>query len=232
MGLHLIWLKERWRWIGAALVALLAALVLFMVLDRSDLGVVFLGNAAAPRAAAADGSSGTVLPRSSDPNAPSNGASESASIFDRVSPSGGPQDVASAQAAWGAAELQQRENEVLAAVNCARKAQGAPALVLDPALGKTAGDAWLKLVQDRSWSLMDLTGSYKLRSVMALDFGAPDQATQADQMKQQTQGALRCGVGGLDAASLTVAGDGTRIGISVFPPQASWDGASAVVLVQ
>src|SRR5205085_12236624 len=86
MGIRLIWLRNRWRGISAAMVALLAvALVLFMVFDKSGLGMAFLGNADAPRAAAS-GSSGTVLPRSSDPNAPIDSVPVAASILDRGAP--------------------------------------------------------------------------------------------------------------------------------------------------
>src|SRR5947208_15669153 len=93
MGIRLIWLKNRWRGISAAVVALLAlVLVLFMLFDRSGLGVAFLGDAGASRAAASR-SSGTVLPRSSDPNAPIDSVPVAASILDRGAPaSAGPQD--------------------------------------------------------------------------------------------------------------------------------------------
>ena len=105
--------------------------------------------------------------------------------------------------------------------------------MLDPTLSQTAGDAWLKLSHDHSWSLMQLPGQYSVRSVMALDFGAPDLASKADHQPQvsgATDGA--CAVGGFDAATLQMANGVTTIGIAVFPPQTSWDLASAVVLVK
>lgn len=220
VSIFLLRFKQRWRLAGAALICLVALVVVLIIASGSGLGVHFLGNTTSPRAAAADGPSRTVLPRSSDPNAPIGSASVPASILDRDTPSsGGPRDVAAAQAAWGADEVLRHQNEILAAVSCARQAHNQPPLTLDPALSQTAGAAWLKLVHDHSWSLMDLPGGYALRSVMALDFGAP-------------QAASRCGIGGFDAATLATPSGATAIGIAVFPPQISWDSASAIVLVK
>jgi hypothetical protein len=145
--------------------------------------------------------------------------------------SAGPQTVADAQSVWSANEIKRHQDEVLAAVNCARRQQGQDALTLNPALSQVAGDAWLKLVHDHSWSLMRLPGRYAMRSVMSLDFGTHSPAAQAG-TQQQLAGDGACAVGGFDVATLPASSSATSIGIAVFPPQASWDSASAVVLIQ
>lgn len=229
LRMWLLWLRHRWPWIsalGAALLALLLALPL--ALGRSDLEMQFLGNAGAPRPALARGPSGVILPRSSDPHDPSIRTSvpgAQASLLDQPPlDNAGPQTIAEAQRSWSTAELAQRQRELLTAINCARQQQGQPALTLDPALSRIAGDAWLQLIHDHAWSLMQLPGDYALRSVVALDFSMPQHASQA-------QGAS-CAVGGFDAGTLGIATSATAIGVALFPPQSPWDAASAIVLIQ
>jgi hypothetical protein len=80
---------------------------------------------------------------------------------------------------------------------------------------------------------MQLPGQYSLRSVMALDFGAADPVPEIDHQRQvtgTTDGA--CAIGDFDTATLQMPNGATTIGIAVFPPQTSWDLASAVVLVK
>ena len=235
----LFWLKHRWRQAGAAVAAVLAVLlVLLLVFGRSGMGVSFLGDVSAPRLAAASEPSGVVLPRSGDPNGPS--SSDTApvpqlSILDKpLLANVGPQTVAAAQVAWSAGEIAQHQQEVLAAVNCARQKQGQTALTLDPTLSQVAGDAWLKLVRDPSWTLLRLPGTYTLRGVLALDLTSPAQAAAQAQPSLASQVALEasCVVGGFDAVSLASSTSARTIGIAVFPPQVSWDMASAVILVK
>jgi hypothetical protein len=235
IGMWLLWLRHRWRQLGAVLVAVLSVLlVLVLVFGRSGVGVSFLGDVSAPRLAVASGP-GVILPRSGDPNGPHTDTSAPgtlSSILDIPLPaSAGPQTMAEAQKTWGADETAQRRNELLSAINCARQQQGQPSIALDVALSQTAGDAWLKLVRDPSWSLMRLPGHYQQRSVMTLDFGLPDSTTQAGS-QQHLAGAGLCTAGGFDLATLETSADATSVGIAVFPPQAAWDMASAVVLVQ
>jgi hypothetical protein len=92
----------------------------------------------------------------------------------------------------------------------------------------------LKLVHDPSWSLMQLPGSYSLRGVLSLDFESPEQvAAQAQRAPAgQRAAAPSCTVGGVDGLTLAAGADAHSIGIAVFPPRASWDAASAVVLVR
>ena len=235
--LHMVWLwlKNRWRGVSAVLIIVLAVLIVMLVgAGGSGLGVSFLGNANAPRIVPENSASGTVLPRSSNPDAQLGKAPDpNASILDtNLATSAGLPDIAAAQATWSAEEIRERQNAVLSAVNCARKQQRLEALALDPALSQTAGNAWLKLSHDHSWSLMDLPGTYELRSVMALDFSAPGSAVGTGQGGQQGQAAQTCTVGGFDAATLPPTRGAATIGIAVFPPQTSWDSASAVVLVK
>ena len=69
MQIWFLWFKHRWQAISALGIALLALLlVVLMMSGTSTFGITLLGNAGAPRVAAADGPSGTVLPRSGDPN--------------------------------------------------------------------------------------------------------------------------------------------------------------------
>jgi hypothetical protein len=149
-------------------------------------------------------------------------------------PSAGPQTVAAAQASWSAAEIAQHQDAVLVAVNCARQQRGQGAVSLDSTLSTTAGDAWLKLVHDPTWSLMQLPGSYSLRGVVSLDVVSPEQvAAQSQEAPASQQAAVpSCTVGGIDGMTLAAGADAQTIGIAVFPPQASWDAASAVVLVK
>lgn len=231
-----LWLKHRWREASAVVVALLAVLLVVVVATGRDRHVLsLLGDAAALRAAAIGAPAGVTLPRSTDPDAlipQAPDASGPGSALDRVrATASSPETVAAAQAAWPAAEVRRRQSEVLAAINCAREAGGKPALTLDAALSDTAGQAWLALVRDPAWSLMDLPGEYALRSVMALDFGSPAADASGEALADPGQ-ERACGVGGFDPAMLPAAQEARRIGVAVFPPQASWDAASAVVLVK
>jgi hypothetical protein len=235
----LLWLKNRWRPVGAAVAAILAMLfVCLFVFGRVGIGVSFLGNVNAPRLAAASAPSDVVLPRSGDPNGPSSSDAApvlQSSILDKPLLAGiGPQTMAEAQAAWSAAEIAQHQHEVLAAVNCARQKQGQDALVLDPTLSQVAGDAWLRLARDPSWTLLRLPGTYTLRGVLALDLTSPGQAAAQTQPALAGQTALEasCVVGGFDAATLAPSTNARAIGIAIFPPQVSWDMASAVILVK
>jgi hypothetical protein len=223
----LLWLKNRWRGAGVLAVAVLTViLVALLALSRSGTSISFLGDVSAARPPAASGPSGAVLPRSGVPLV---------SVLDTtLPPSAGPQTVAAAQASWSAAEIAQHQDAVLAAVSCARQQQGQGALILDSALSATAGDAWLKLVHDPAWSLMQLPGTYSLRGVVSLDFASPEQAAAQSQGAPvgQQVAVSSCTVGGVDGVTLAAGADAQMIGIAVFPPQASWDAASAVVLVR
>jgi hypothetical protein len=226
--LHLgwFWLKQRWRGISAVSIAALVALMsLMLALSHSGTGISFLGDFNAPRPAAAGGPSGAILPRSGVPVV---------SMLDTDLPTtAGPQTIADAQAAWSADEIIQRQQEVLTAINCARAQHGQRALTLDETLSHTAGDAWLTLIHQPSWSLMQLPGRYALRGVLSLDFASPDQiVAQADQSAAAQHATSGCVVAGFDTASLSPSGDAHSIGIAVFPPQAAWDSASAIVLVK
>ena len=222
----LLWLKNRWRGAGAVAVAVLTIIVVALfALSRSGTGISFLGDANAARPAA-NGSSGAMLPRSGVPLV---------SALDKALPSHtGPQSMAAAQASWSAAEIAQHQDAVLAAVNCARQQRGQSALSLDPTLSATAGDAWLKLVHEPTWSLMQLPGTYSLRGVVSLDFASPEHvATQSQEARAGQQvAAPSCTVGGVDGVALSAGADAHSIGIAVFPPRASWDASSAVVLVR
>jgi hypothetical protein len=222
----LLWLKNRWRGAGAVAVAVLTIIVVALfALSRSGTGISFLGDANAARPAA-NGSSGAMLPRSGVPLV--------SVIEQSLPPNAGPQTVAAAQASWSATEIAQHQDALLVAVNCARQRQGQATLILDSTLSATAGDAWLKLVHDPSWSLMQLPGTYSLRGVLSLDFASPEQvATQSQRTPAgQRAAAPSCTVGGVDGLTLATGADAHSIGIAVFPPQASWDAASAVVLVR
>jgi hypothetical protein len=226
--LHLawFWLKQRWRGISAVgIAALVVALALVLALNNSGNGIRFLGDFNAARPAAANEPGGAVLPRSGVPVV---------SLLDTDLPaSAGPQTVADAQAAWSTDEIMERQQEVLSAINCARAQQGQRALTLDETLSHTADEAWLTLIHQPSWSLMQLPGAYTLRGVLSLDFASPNQiAAQAQQSAATQHATSGCLVGGFDTASLSPSGDAHRVGIAVFPPQAAWDSASAIVLVQ
>jgi hypothetical protein len=235
MQIWFLWFKHRWQAISAFGIALLALLlVVLMITGTSTFGMTLLGNASAPRVAAADSPSGTVLPRSSDPNQSTSTLPDlNASVFDQaIATNAGPHTIAEAQSAWSVTELQQHQTEILAAMNCARQQHRQTALTLDPHLSATAGDAWLTLSRDRSFSLMSLPGQYALRSVMPLSFGTPTASPGSDQGAASDQLASQCSIGALDFTALAPSSDATRIGIAVFPPQASWDMASAVLLIQ
>lgn len=234
MRIWLIYLQNRWRGIAAGGVAILALVALALLgWGGPALGMRLLGNADAPRVVT-NGASGTVLPRSGDPNAsPEALADANASVLDTPAPASvGPQTVAEAQAAWSPDMLQQREASLLAAINCARQAQQLPALTLDAQLNKTAGAAWLRLVHEPSFSLMHLPGTYTVRSVLPLNANASHVAGTTQQDQSSGMAATPCVADGLDATTLPLTSRAAHIGIAVFPPQAAWDMASAVILVQ
>jgi hypothetical protein len=236
MQIWLLWFRNRWQGIGAAVIATLALLLIALVLwGGPAFGVRLLGNVDAPRAVAALGPSGTVLPRSGDPNAdPPVLADANASILDTPAPADtGPQTVAEAQAAWRPDAIAARQQALLASFNCARQQQKLPAMTLDAQLSQTAGTAWLRLAHDPSFSLMNLPDQYQWRSIMPLPSGmqatagAPGQAVST-----VSSNAALCSAAAFDMSIVPAASVATRIGIAVFPPQASWDMASAVILVQ
>src|SRR5262249_39799925 len=131
-------------------------------------GMRLLGNADAPRVVS-NNTSGTVLPRSGTGQSEANLVAPNTSILDTPAPvDAGPQTVAAAQAAWSADEITSRQQMLLAAFNCARQQQKLPVMTLDPQLSQTAGAAWLRLVQDPSFSLMNLPDQYQWRSVLPL----------------------------------------------------------------
>jgi hypothetical protein len=222
----LLWLTNRWRGVGAVAVTLLAIIAVALIaLSRSDTGISLLGDANAARPVVS-GSSSVVLPRSGIPLI---------SVLDTpLPPSDGVQTVAAAQANWSAAEIAQHQEMVLAAINCARQQRGQDLLTLDSALSATSGDAWLKLVHDPSWSLMQLPGTYALRGVVSLDFAPPEQLAAQSQQASADPSATEpnCTVGSIDGSIFAASADARTIGVAVFPPQASWDAASAVVLVR
>jgi hypothetical protein len=223
-----LWLRHRQRGVLAVAAVLLAvAAVVFIVRGGSIGGVAFLGNTTAPRAEA-QANSGAVLPRAVDGvNTPS--------LLDKQLPTNaGPQSVETAQAAWSAEDIERLQAEVLTGFNCTRAQANLPPLKLDVALSQTAGNAWLKLVHDPKFTLMSVEGNYTARGVLALDITSPDQVTAQARQGQAQQGVATndCKVGGFDPATMSAEETGVAIGIAVFPPQASWDSASAVVLVR
>jgi hypothetical protein len=221
MRIWLIYLQNRWRGIGAGAIALLALVALALLgWGGPALGIRLLGNADAPRVVS-NNTSGTVLPRSGDPSAPQQPLLDTnASVLDTAAPiDTGPQTLAEAQASWSADLLRLHQQAVLTQLNCARQAQRLPTLALDARLSQIAGSAWLRLAHDPTYSLMQLPGSYQLRSVLPLRADTPVASTS-------------CVAGEFDPVAVLLSGDATTVGIAVFPPQASWDMASAVVLVQ
>ena len=128
--------------------------------------------------------------------------------------------------------LQQRQARLLAAINCALQTRKLPALTLDAQLSETAGAAWLRLAQEPSFSLMQLPGTYMLRSVLPLSSNALRDGESTEQDRSVDTAATGCAADGFDATALPLTGQPRRIGIAVFPPQAAWDLASAVILVQ
>lgn len=231
-----LWLKHRWRCVSAVGIVLLATVfAVFLFRGSTGLSLTFLGNVDAPRAEASSTREAVTLPRSTDPKTTAEKASgrEIASILDdpKLSNSG-PQTVAVAQRGWTTADIEQHQDDVLRAVNCVREQRGELPLTLDPALSQTAEQAWLSLVQDPSWSLMDLPGHYALRSIAVLDNAAPAAPARLARGQPARVSHEGCGVGGFDPSAISAPQKSERIGIAVFPPQASWDASSVVVLVQ
>ncbi len=213
-------LRSRWRGAAAATaIALSLAALLWMLWGGPISSIRQLGDTQAPRAALS-GPSGVVLPRSADESAqPGVLTDPRASLLDApVASDAGPLSIDDAQAAWSAAEREQHQHAVLDSINCARREEHLAALTLDPELSQTAEAAWLRLARERDFSLAQLDGRYTLRGMLPLD--TLDQAAPS------------CAELHLDAAALASLGSATRIGIAVFPPQAAWDLASAVILAQ
>ena len=234
MRIWLLWFYRRWRGLGAAAIAVLALLLVALLLRGAPtLSVRLLGNTDAPRVAA-QGPSGVILPRSSRPDAgPGMLADLASSILDTPARAdAGPQSVAAAQAAWSADDITRHQDALLAAINCARQAKRLNVVTLDPKLSEVAGAAWLRLVQDSSFSLMQLPGHYAMRSVLPLSADAPGTAGAPGQGAPSATNAPACDAEGVDTTTLPAASGATRIGIAVFPPQASWDMPSAVILMQ
>lgn len=234
MRLWIFWLHNRWRVVGAGAVALIALLALALLSwSGPALGVRLLGNADAPRAAA-HGASGTLLPRSGNPRAnPAALADAHASVLDAPAPTGaGPQTIAEAQARWSTNVITQHQDALLKALNCARQARQLPAVTLDAQLTQTAGIAWLRLMHEPSFSLMELPGTYAARSVLPLSAQTSTPANAAPTEHSAEVDTPACVVDGFDPATLPLTSASTHIGIAVFPPQATWDMASAVILVQ
>jgi hypothetical protein len=236
MQIWFLWFKHRWQAISALGIALLViVLVVLMVMNNPTLGITLLGNASAPRAAAEGKPSGTVLPRSGDPNqSASTLPDQSASLLDeRIAADAGPHTVAEAQAAWSATEIERHQTELLAAFNCVRGQQKLPVMTLDAQLSATAGAAWLRLAHDPSFSLMNLPDQYQWRSIMPLPSGMQATAGAPGQGASTASSSTAvCTAATFDVSIVPAASVATRIGIAVFPPQASWDMASAVILVQ
>ena len=233
MRIWLLWLHSRWQGLGAAAIAVLALLLIALThWGGPALSIRLLGNADAPRVAA-QGPSGTILPRSSDVDAsPSTLSDPTSSILDTPARAdAGPRTVAAAQAAWSADEITKHQKALLSAINCARREQHQKAVILDPKLSEFAGAAWLRLVHDPSFSLMQLPGQYAMRSVLPFSAGAPGAAVASGQAAPSQTEAPACGVDGFDTTVLPAASGATQIGVAVFPPQASWDMPSAVILM-
>jgi hypothetical protein len=236
MQIWFLWFKHRWQAISALGIALMALLlVVLMISGTSTFGMTLLGNASAPRAGAADGPSGTVLPRSSDPNQSTSALPNlNASLLDQsVAADSSPHTIAEAQAAWSATEIERHQTELLAAFNCVRGQQKLPVMTLDAQLSATAGAAWLRLAHDPSFSLMNLPDQYQWRSIMPLPSGMQATAGAPGQgVSTASSSTAVCSAATFDVSIVPAASVATRIGIAVFPPQASWDMASAVILVQ
>ncbi len=214
------WLRQRWPIALAGLSLLLAAaLAVVLALGHAPPGVAFLGDVSAPRSPDTK-RSGILLPRSAGVSSqPGSLNDPRTSLLDLpVAADAGPQSVAAAQAAWSAAEREQHQRAVLDSINCARREEHLAALTLDPELSQTAEAAWLRLARERGFSLAQLDDRYALRGVLPLN--------------QQATNSTACANAGFDPAALADLGPATRIGIAVFPPQASWDLASAVILAQ
>jgi len=234
MRIWLLWFQSRWRGLGAAAITVLALLLIALtVWGGPALSISLLGNADAPRVAA-QGPSGTILPRSSDVDANPGALSDpTMSILDTpVRADAGPQTIAAAQAAWSADEIARHQNALLSAINCARQEQHLKAVTLDPKLSEVAGAAWLRLVHEPSFSLMQLPGQYEMRSVLPFSVGASGATGAQGQAAPSDANVPACGIDGFDTTILPPASGATKIGIAVFPPQASWDLPSAVVLMQ
>ncbi len=104
-------------------------------------------------------------------------------------------------------------------------------MTLDTKLSEVAGAAWLRLVHEPSFSLMQLPGQYAMRSVLPFSAGAPGAAVAPGQTAPSEIDVRACGVDGFDTTALPMVSGATQIGIAVFPPQASWDMPSAVILM-
>lgn len=234
MPMWLFWLRQRGRVVAAGAVATLAVALLALIgLGGSTLQVTFLGHVGAPRATNQGRFSTTTLPASG--NGEQHYASlpdVTTSLLDQPIAVSDPQTVAEAQAAWSIETLQQHQTALLAAVNCARQQQGEHELALDTDLTATAGEAWLRLSRDHSFSLMQLHGHYALRSVLPLDVAPSNHDVGAPAALHGIASPRACAVAGFDATVLPAARDATRVGIAVFPPQAAWDMASAVILAR
>jgi len=233
MRIWFLWLRNRWQGVGAAAIAVLALLLIALTLwGGPAFSITLLGNADAPRVAA-QGPSGTILPRSSDVDAnPGTLIDPNTSIFDTPARAdAGPQTVAAAQAAWSADEIANHQNALLTAINCARREQHLQAVSLDPKLSEVAGAAWLRLVHEPSFSLIQLPGQYEMRSVLPYSVGAPGTTGAQGQAAPSDTNVPACSAEGFDTTVLPAASGASKIGIAVFPPQASWDMPSAVILM-
>jgi hypothetical protein len=225
------WLKHRLRELSTIVVfVLIIGILVLLVMSGTGLDVRFLGNATAPREAVGD-QAGVMLPRSTNADEqPGTLPDPERSILDLpLAERIGPQSIAEAQASWSSEDLARHQEALLAALNCARKTQDLPNLSLDPTLSQQAGEVWLRLVRSPSWSLADLEGGYALRAVLPLDL---EQDSAQSGIAHSERDMPTCAIGGVDLAAFANERRGTAVGIAVFPPQASWDIASAVVLVK
>lgn len=214
------WLRSRWRGAAAALFVVVSLAALAWAFWANPISPIRpLGDADAPRVGLT-GASSQVLPRSVDMSAQPGALSDPrASLLDLpVAEDVGPQSAAEAQVAWSTTEREQHQRAVLKSINCMRRGQHLAALTLDPELSQTAETAWLRLARERDFSLVQLDGRYALRGVLPLS------------NLDQTAGS--CADLHLDATALAGLGSATRIGIALFPSQATWDLASAVILAQ
>lgn len=226
-------LKSHWREISAAIIVIAAVLLVFLAIRSSanSAGVTLLGDAAAPRPTAAYRPQAT-LPRAVDEDMAALANTLPSSVLDNPPPpSDDLQSVAAARSSWSDKEIQQRQAEVLTAVNCARQQHSQPPLQIDPGLSQTAAEAWMALARNPGMGLESIPGDYSMRGLLSLQFAAPEQAAQRAPAAAR---ASSCDVGGFDPATLPLPDTATLIGIAVFPPRApgGWDGASAVIFVK
>ena len=228
-----LWLKHRLQGLGSIVVlVLIIGTLALLAMSGTGLDVRFLGNAAASREVVGN-QTAALLPRSTNADEqPGMLPDPERSILDlHLAERIGPQSIAEAQASWSEEALARHQEALLAALNCARQTQDLPDLTLDSTLSQQAGEAWLKLVRNPSWSLADLEGDYALRAIMPLDL-EQDSAESASSIAHSEQNVPPCAIGGVDLAAFAQERRGATVGIAVFPPQASWDVASAVVLVK